>query len=72
MPARRQRPRFQLLNNRHLAGESPYSKPGFSSIAGLQIYLIMTKLSHIISNRLKIRTDKLIETWVEAFDVNKI
>ena len=35
-------------------------------------YLIMTKLCHIISNRLKNRTDKLIETWVEAFDVDKI
>ena len=35
-------------------------------------YTIMTRLSHIISNRLKNRTDKLIETWVEAFDVNKI
>jgi len=35
-------------------------------------YLVMTKLSNIISNRLKIRTDKLIETWVEAFDVDKI
>lgn len=35
-------------------------------------YTIMTKLCHIISNRLKIRTDKLIETWGEAFDVNKI
>ena len=35
-------------------------------------YAIMTKLCHIISNRLKNRTDKLIETWVEAFDVNKI
>jgi len=35
-------------------------------------YLIMTKLSNIISNRLKNRTDKLIETWVEAFDVDKI
>ena len=35
-------------------------------------YIIMTKLCHIISNRLKNRTDKLIETWVEAFDVDKI
>ena len=35
-------------------------------------YKIMTKLSHIISNRLKNRTDKLIETWVEAFDMDKI
>jgi CRP-like cAMP-binding protein len=35
-------------------------------------YLIMTKLSNIISNRLKNRTDKLIETWVEAFDADKI
>ena len=35
-------------------------------------YKIMTKLSRIISNRLKNRTDKLIETWVEAFDMDKI
>jgi len=35
-------------------------------------YTIMTKLSNIISNRLKVRTDKLIETWVEAFDADKI
>jgi len=35
-------------------------------------YMIMTKLSNIISNRLKVRTDKLIETWVEAFDTDKI
>lgn len=35
-------------------------------------YQIMSKLSHVISNRLKNRTDKLIETWVEAFDMDKI
>ena len=35
-------------------------------------YVIMEKLSNIISKRLKYRTDKLIETWVEAFDVDKI
>jgi toluene monooxygenase system ferredoxin subunit len=35
-------------------------------------YRIMTKLSDIVSKRLKVRTDKLIETWVEAFDVDKI
>ena len=35
-------------------------------------YVIMTKLSNIISKRLKNRTDKLIETWVEAFDADKI
>jgi len=35
-------------------------------------YMIMTKLSNLISNRLKDRTDKLIETWVEAFDADKI
>ena len=35
-------------------------------------YMIMSKLSNIISNRLKNRTDKLIETWVEAFDADKI
>jgi CRP-like cAMP-binding protein len=35
-------------------------------------YTLMAKLCDIISNRLKNRTNKLIETWVEAFDVNKI
>ena len=31
-------------------------------------FVIMKKLSDIIAKRLKVRTDKLIETWVEAFD----
>ncbi len=35
-------------------------------------YAIMKRLSTIISKRLKNRTDKLIETWVEAFDTDKI
>jgi hypothetical protein len=35
-------------------------------------YVIMNKMSDIISKRLKKRTEKLIETWVEAFDVNEI
>lgn len=35
-------------------------------------YVIMNKLSDIISKRLQKRTDKLIETWVEAFDVDEI
>ena len=35
-------------------------------------FVIMEKLSNIISARLKNRTDKLIETWVEAFDTDKI
>ena len=35
-------------------------------------YAIMTKMSDIISRRLKKRTEKLIETWVEAFDVDEI
>ena len=35
-------------------------------------YAIMKKMSDIISKRLKKRTDKLIETWVEAFDVDEI
>ena len=35
-------------------------------------YVIMSKLSDIISKRLKKRTEKLIETWVEAFDVDAI
>lgn len=35
-------------------------------------YVIMKKMSDIISKRLKKRTEKLIEAWVEAFDVNRI
>lgn len=35
-------------------------------------YVIMKKLSDIISKRLQKRTEKLIETWVEAFDVDEI
>ena len=35
-------------------------------------YLIMKKLCDIISKRLQKRTEKLIETWVEAFDVDEI
>ena len=35
-------------------------------------YAMMNKMSDIISKRLKKRTEKLIETWVEAFDVDEI
>jgi hypothetical protein len=35
-------------------------------------YVVMKKLSDIIAKRLKNRTDKLIETWVEAFDADAI
>jgi CRP-like cAMP-binding protein len=35
-------------------------------------YLLMKRMADIISKRLKNRTDKLIETWVEAFDVGEI
>lgn len=35
-------------------------------------YVIMKKMSDMISKRLKKRTEKLIETWVEAFDVDTI
>jgi len=35
-------------------------------------YVIMKRMSDIISKRLKKRTEKLIETWVEAFDVDQI
>ncbi len=35
-------------------------------------YVIMKKMSDIISQRLKKRTEKLIETWVEAFDADEI
>ncbi len=31
-------------------------------------YTVMKKLADIIAKRLKMRTEKLIETWVEAFD----
>ena len=35
-------------------------------------YFLMKRLAGIISKRLNNRTDKLIETWVEAFDVGEI
>jgi CRP-like cAMP-binding protein len=35
-------------------------------------YVMMSKMSDIISKRLQKRTEKLIETWVEAFDVDQI
>jgi hypothetical protein len=35
-------------------------------------FVLMKKLSDIIAKRLKVRTDKLIETWVEAFDGDTI
>ena len=35
-------------------------------------YVIMKKLADIIAGRLKNRTNKLIETWVEAFDGDAI
>ena len=35
-------------------------------------YVMMTRLNEIISSRLQKRTDKLVETWVEAFDVDRI
>jgi CRP-like cAMP-binding protein len=35
-------------------------------------YVVMKKLGDIIAGRLKNRTDKLIETWVEAFDGDAI
>ena len=35
-------------------------------------YVIMKKMGDIIARRLKKRTEKLIETWVEAFDVDTI
>ena len=35
-------------------------------------YVMMNKMSDIISKRLKKRTEKLIEAWVEAFDIDKI
>jgi hypothetical protein len=35
-------------------------------------YTIMKRLSAIIASRLRNRTDKLIETWGEAFDIGSI
>ncbi len=35
-------------------------------------YILMTRLSDIISGRLQDRTDKLIEAWVEAFDTDSL
>ena len=35
-------------------------------------YTIMKRLSNIIARRLRNRTDKLIETWGEAFDIGSI
>jgi CRP-like cAMP-binding protein len=35
-------------------------------------YILMTRLSDIISRRLQDRTDKLIEAWVEAFDMDSL
>jgi CRP-like cAMP-binding protein len=35
-------------------------------------YIIMTRLSDIIAKRLRDRTDKLIEAWGEAFEVDEI
>ena len=35
-------------------------------------YLLIKRMADIISRRLKNRTDKLIETWVEAFDIGEI
>jgi len=35
-------------------------------------YVIMKRLSAIIARRLRLRSDKLIEAWGEAFDINSI
>jgi CRP-like cAMP-binding protein len=35
-------------------------------------YVVMKRLSDIIAKRLRHRTDKLIETWGEAFDIGSI
>ena len=35
-------------------------------------FIIMKRLSDIIAGRLRNRTDKLIETWGEAFDISSI
>ena len=35
-------------------------------------YMVMKRMSDIIAKRLRHRTDKLIETWGEAFDIGSI
>jgi len=35
-------------------------------------YRLMRRMAEIVSKRLKNRTDRLIETWVEAFDIGEI
>ena len=35
-------------------------------------FVFMERLSEIISRRLRNRTDKLVESWSQAFDVNRI
>ena len=35
-------------------------------------YIVMRRLGDIIANRLRNRTEKLIETWGEAFDIGSI
>ena len=35
-------------------------------------YAVMQNLNEVVSSRLQHRTDKLIEAWGEAFDLNKI
>ena len=35
-------------------------------------YILMCRLNQIISSRLQKRTDKLVETWVEAFDIDRV
>ena len=35
-------------------------------------YIVMNRMCNIIAKRLRNRTDKLIEAWGEAFDVNSI
>ena len=35
-------------------------------------YKVMTRLSELISDRLQDRTEKLIEAWVEAFDMDSL
>jgi len=35
-------------------------------------YVVMRRLNEIIASRLQKRTDKLVETWVEAFDIDRV
>lgn len=73
-----------LVNDRRRTLTARCSKPSqIFSLAGDSLralfnkdfelgYIIMTRLSDIIAKRLRDRTDKLIEAWGEAFEIDEI